>query len=127
MGLHFVGGERIQRGRGVGGLLKLATKLFFPVAKIAQKALKSKTGQKIVNAVKDQAVNSSMNIANELIQGKSIKDSFSNELKTVKKKAKRKAVEIGVDLVNNQNKKIKRKKKKKKKIKSKSFKRDIFS
>ena len=42
-------------------------------------------------------------------------------------KEKRKAVEIGVDLVNNQNKKIKRKKKKKKKIKSKSFKRDIFS
>ena len=46
MGLHFVGGERIQRGRGVGGLLKLATKLFLPLAKIAQKALKSKTGKK---------------------------------------------------------------------------------
>ena len=70
MGLHFIGGERIQIGRGMGGLLKLATKLFFPVAKIAQKALQSKTGKQIVNAVKDQAVNSSMNIANELIQGK---------------------------------------------------------
>ena len=37
---------------------------------IALKALKSKTGKKIVIAVKDQAVNSSMNIANELRQGK---------------------------------------------------------
>ena len=83
MGLNFIGGERIQRGRGVGGLLKLATKLFFPVAKMAQKALKSSTGQKIVNAVKDQAINSSMNIANELIEGKNVKDTFSKELQKV--------------------------------------------
>ncbi len=84
MGMHFVGGERIQRGRGIGGLLRIASKLFSPVAKIAKQVLKSDTGKKIVGAVKNQAINSSINIANDIAEGKNMKESLSNEFENVK-------------------------------------------
>lgn len=112
MGLYFVGGERIQRGRGIGGLLRMASKLFFPVAKVVKKVLKSDTGRKIVNAVKDQAINSSLNIVNDLSEGKNIKESLSDEFKKAKQNSKRKAVEIGTDFVIDKVSNLKKKRKK---------------
>ena len=133
MGLHFIGGERLQRGRGIGGLLKIASKLFFPVAKIAQKVLKSNTGKKIAHAVKDQAINSSINIVKDLVEGKNIKESLTDEFDNVKLNSKRKAIEIGSGFINEQiskqnnpPKRAKKNKNKKNKNKNKSFKRDIF-
>ena len=38
MGLNFIGGERIQRGKGIGGLLRAASKLFSPITKLTKKA-----------------------------------------------------------------------------------------
>ena len=66
MGIYFDGGERLQRGRGIGGLLKLASKLFSPLARVAKKALQSNTGKKLANAVKEQAIESSINVASDL-------------------------------------------------------------
>ena len=62
MALRFIGGDRIQRGRGVGGLLRLASKLFSPVARVVKNVLRSNTGKLIGNAVKEQAVESSINV-----------------------------------------------------------------
>lgn len=131
MGLHFVGGERIQRGSGIGGLLRIASKLFFPIAKVAQKVLQSDTGKQIVGAVKNQAINSSINIANDIAEGKNVKESFKNEFENAKQNSKRKAIDIGADFVNKQILSPKKSKKninkKGKKNKNKSFKKDIFN
>ena len=71
MGLFFHGGERIQRGRGIGGLFRFASKLFKPLGTLAVKAVKSPAGKKIVNAVKNQAIDSSIKVAQDLVSGKS--------------------------------------------------------
>lgn len=97
MSFRFSGGERIQRGRGIGGFMKIASRLFYPVVNIAKKALQSKTGRKIVDAVKEQAIDSSLNIAKEIASGKNVKQSLNDEFKNVKKNTKRKALEIGVE------------------------------
>ena len=50
--LKFKGAEMLQRGRGIGGLLRLAKSIFSPllrsIGKTAVKAVASKTGQKAV-------------------------------------------------------------------------------
>ena len=99
MGPFFIGGKRVQRGKDIGGLLRLATKLLRPVGTLAAKALKSDTGKRIVDAVKNQAIDSSLNIAKDLAEGKNIKETFKNEFDNVKDNTKRKAIDIGVDLL----------------------------
>ena len=99
MGPFFIGGKRVQRGKGIGGLLRLATKLLRPVGTLAAKALKSDTGKRIVDAVKNQAIDSSLNITKDLAEGKNIKETFKNEFDNVKDNTKRKAIDIGVDLL----------------------------
>ena len=66
MSLRFRGGERLQRGRGIGGLLRLAKGLFSPLAKTIKKAVTSNTGKAIGKAVKNQLVESGANIASDV-------------------------------------------------------------
>ena len=84
MGIYFDGGDRLQRGRGVGGLLKLASKLFSPLTRIAKKAIQSNTGKQITNAVKEQAIQSSINVASDIAKGRNIKDSIEDEFENAK-------------------------------------------
>ena len=123
MGIYFTGGERLQRGRGIGGILKAASKLFAPLASIAKRAVSSDVGKKVVNAVKNQAIESSINIAKDLADGGNIKNSLKNEFGNVKQKSKRKAFELGVEYLQNNKK---RKIQKNKKNKNKKIKKDIF-
>lgn len=111
MAPYFHGGERLQRGRGIGGLLRLATKLFRPMGTLTAKALKSSTGKKIINAVKDQAIDSSINVARDLVEGKSIKESLKDEYENAKSNVKRKAIDIGSDYINKRNSTSTKKKK----------------
>ena len=97
MGLNFLGGERIQRGRGIGGLLRVASKLFSPISTLAKKAIKSEPGKRILNAVKDQAVDSTVNVVKDIVGGKNIKETLKDEFHNVKKNAKRGAIDLGVD------------------------------
>ena len=131
MGLYFVGGERMQKGKGIGGVLRFASKLFLPISRVAKKAIQSNTGKKLVDAVKEQAIDSSINIATDIAKGKNLKGSLSNELKNVKENAKRKAVEIGLDYLKEKSPKHRKKQDKKltHKVKSKrrGKARDIFS
>ena len=124
MGTFFRGGERIQRGKGIGGVLRIASKLFTPLKNIVQKALSSDTGKKVISSVKEQAIDSSINLAKDLASGKNLKRSITDEMENVKANAKRKAIDIGIDL-------LKAKKKTPSKTKNKIVKRrkktkDIF-
>ena len=78
MTLTFVGGEPLQRGRGLGGLLRLVKSVFSPIAKTAVKAAKSNTGKAIFKALKEQAIDSSVNLATDALRGNNIKIQFFN-------------------------------------------------
>ena len=103
MGMFFPGGKRIQRGRGIGGWLGIASKLFRPLGSLAVKAIKSPAGKKIVNAVKNQAIDSSINVANDLASGKGVKESLKDEFENVKESTKRKVLTIGSNYLKENN------------------------
>ena len=124
MGAFFRGGERIQRGKGIGGWLRLASKLFTPLKNVAQKVLSSKTGKKVISSVKEQAIDSSINLAKDLAAGKDLKSSINDEMESVKDNVKRKAVDIGIDFL--KAKKKKHQKTKKKVVRRSKKQRDIF-
>ena len=88
MSIRFKGGESLQRGRGIGGLLRLAKSVFSPIiktlGKTAIKAVKSKTGKAVLGAIKDQALTSGMNMAADAIRGNDLTESFQNEVAAVR-------------------------------------------
>ena len=49
--------------------------------------------------MKEQAIDSSINLAKDLASGKDLKRSISDEMDNVKGNAKRKAIDIGLDLL----------------------------
>ena len=53
MSLRFRGGERLQRGRGIGDLLRLVKSVFSPLVKTVAKAAKSNIGKALGNALKE--------------------------------------------------------------------------
>lgn len=124
MGTFFRGGERIQRGKGIGGVLRIASKLFTPLKNIVQKALSSDTGKKVISSVKEQAIDSSINLAKDLASGKNLKRSITDEMENVKANAKRKAIDIGIDLL--KAKKKTQSKTKNKIVKKRKKQKDIF-
>ena len=87
MTLRFVGGEQLQRGRGIGGLLRLAKSVFSPIAKTVVRAAKSNTGKSILKALKEQAIDSTVNLATDALKGKDMKESFQNEISNVRENA----------------------------------------
>ena len=88
MSLRFVGGEHLQRGRGIGGLLRLMKSVFSPVVKTVGKkvasAIKSSSGKKFLNVLKDQAIDSSMTLASNALKGNDMNTSIQDELNSVK-------------------------------------------
>ena len=130
MAPYFHGGERLQRGRGIGGLLRIASSLFRPLGSVTAKALKSAAGKKIINAVKNQAIDSSINVARDLVEGKNIKESLKDEFENAKSNAKRKAIEIGSDYLKKKNAEFssapKKRRISRKRIRKTVKKRDIF-
>ena len=87
MSLRFRGGERLQRGRGIGGLLRLAKGLFSPLAKTIKKAITSNTGKAIGKAVKNQLVESGANIASDVLMGNDVKESMQREVQNARQNA----------------------------------------
>ena len=90
MSLRFKGGNLLQKGRGIGGLLRAASSLFKPFFKTiggtALKVARSNTGKAIGKALKKQAISSAKNIAFDTIRGENIKDSLDNEVSNVRKR-----------------------------------------
>ena len=89
MSLRFSGGQVLQRGRGIGGLLRLMKSVFAPVVKSVSRgvvsAAKSQGGKKLLNVLKEQAINSSMNMAADTLRGVDLKESFEREKKSLKR------------------------------------------
>ena len=90
MSLRFKGGNLVQRGRGIGGLLRAASSLFMPLFKsvgsTAIKVARSDAGKAIGKVIKEQAITSAKNIAVDTIKGRNIKDSVRNEVGNVRKR-----------------------------------------
>jgi hypothetical protein len=84
MSLRFRGGERIQRGRGIGGILRFAKSLFTPIlSKLGGKAVKvaqSQAGKIALNALKEQAIDSGLKLSEDLVRGNDMKESLRNEV-----------------------------------------------
>ena len=87
MSLRFRGGERLQRGRGIGGLLCLAKGLFSPLAKTIKRVVTSNTGKAIGKAVKNQLVESGANIASDVLMGNDVNESIQRELQNTRQNA----------------------------------------
>ena len=98
--IRFSGGERYQRGRGIGGLLRLAQGLFKPVMQILGRvvkssagkaignAIKSNTGRAIGRALKNQAIDSAKNLATDVLSGNPLNEGFKREVYNIKNRAK---------------------------------------
>ena len=82
MNLRFRGGDRLQKGRGIGGLLRWVNSVFSPLVKTVATVAKSNSGKAIGNALKEQAISSAINLTVELIKGNNLIVSLKNELKS---------------------------------------------
>lgn len=87
MTLKFTGGEYLQRGRGLGGLLRLAKSVFSPIVRTVTQAAKSNTGKAILNALKEQAIESTVNLATDALRGNDMSESFQGELSSIRENA----------------------------------------
>ena len=79
MALRFKGGERLQRGRGIGGLLRLARGLFKPLVTNAKKVITSNAAKAAGKAIANQIVESGANIATAALMGNNVNDTLKRE------------------------------------------------
>ena len=96
MSIRFRGGERIQRGRGIGGLLRIAKGLFKPLAKGVQTALTSNAAKTAGKAIANQLVESGANIATAALMGNNVNDTLKREME-----AGRQNAIVGVQMLKN--------------------------
>ena len=87
MSIRFSGGERFQRGRGIGGLLRLAKGLFKPAIESIGRVVKSNTGKAIGNALKNQAIDTAKNLATDVLSGNPLKEGVKREVHNIKNRA----------------------------------------
>ena len=87
MALKFKGGERLQRGRGIGGLLRLAKGLFSPIVKTVKRAITSNAAKATGKAIAKQLVESGANIASDALAGNDVNESFQRQLQAGKQNA----------------------------------------
>ena len=92
MSLHFRGGELQQKGKGIGGFFRIVSSVLKPLLKrVGQSVLTaatSSTGKAIGRAISEQALESTLNMTNDYLSGNSLTESFENEKKNLKNKAK---------------------------------------
>ena len=98
MSIRFSGGERFQRGRGIGGLLRLAKGLFKPVIQTIGKAVKSNTGKAIGRALKDQAISTGTNLLADIVAGNNLKEGIDREVGNIRQNAA-----LGIQQLTNNN------------------------
>ena len=93
MSLHFRGGELQQKGKGIGGFYRIVSSVLKPLVKrVGQSVLNaatSSTGKAIGRAISEQALESTLNMTQDYLSGNSLSESFENEKKNLKNKAKK--------------------------------------
>ena len=89
--VRFKGGELLQQGRGIGGLLRLVKSVFKPLIRTAGKtivkAANSDVGKQVFKNLKDQAIESGVHLTTAAMRGDDMGEAFNNEIQTVKRKA----------------------------------------
>ena len=121
MSLRFRGGERLQRGRGIGGLLRLAKGLFKPILKSAKAAVTSNAAKAIGKAVTNQLVESGANIATDALMGNDVNESMQREVQNARQKAAVGVQNLKRGLQQKRKREEPKKKKKKKAVKNSKF------
>ena len=86
MSIRFSGGDRFQRGRGIGGILRAAKSLFQPIIGTIGRAVKSNTGKAIGNAIKEQVIESGVNLAADALRGNDLSVELNREANSFKKR-----------------------------------------
>ena len=85
---RFKGGDLHQRGRGIGGFFRAIGSLFKPLMKSAGKtivkAATSKAGKAIGESLKEQAINSAVNMTADVLRGNDLQESVSREYITAR-------------------------------------------
>ena len=93
MSLHFRGGELQQKGKGIGGFFRIVSSVLKPLVKrVGQSVLNaatSSTGKAIGRAISEQALESTLNMTQDMLSGNSLSESFEAEKKNLKDKAKK--------------------------------------
>jgi hypothetical protein len=91
MSLRFRGGDYIQRGRGIGGLSRMATNVCLPLMKTAEKTIikagKSKAGKAVFGAITDQAISSGSNLLADALRGNNLQESLHNKGQNIRQRA----------------------------------------
>ena len=91
MSLRFRGGERLQRGRGIGGILRLIKSVFSPVVrslgKTAVKVASSGAAKTVGTALKEQALTSAVNLGIDALRGENLQESLNREVGSARQKA----------------------------------------
>ena len=107
MTIHFRGGEYLQKGRGIGGFFRGLVNFFRPMMKSAGssivKAATSNTAKSIAKTLGEQAMDSSLNMAKDMIHGNDLRDSLNREIDNFK--------QTGDDIVTDLKEKIGKKRK----------------
>ena len=86
MSIRFSGGDRFQRGRGIGGILRIAKSLFQPIIGTIGRAVKSNTGKAIGKAIKEQVIESGVNLAADALRGNNLNEGLNREVKSFKER-----------------------------------------
>ena len=121
MSLRFRGGERLQRGRGIGGLLRLAKGLFKPILKSAKAAITSNAAKAIGKTVANQLVESGANIATDALMGNDVNESVLREVQNAKQNAAVGVQNLKRGLQQKRKREEPKKKKKKKAVKNSKY------
>lgn len=97
MGIQFRGGELQQKGKGIGGFFRGLVNFFRPMVKSVGnsvvKAATSNTAKSIAKTLGEQALDSTMNMTKDMLQGNDLKESLHREIGNFKR--------TGLDIVDN--------------------------
>lgn len=97
MGIHFRGGELQQKGKGIGGFFRGLINLVRPVVKSVGssvvKAATSDTAKSIAKTLGEQALDSTMNMTRDALQGNDLQQSLHRESNNFKR--------TGSDIIDN--------------------------
>ena len=84
---HFQKSSQSQRGRGAGNVLRSLYNKVTPAVKyVGSKVLASPISKAALSAVKDIAVNASLNVLKETLQGNELSKSVGNNVSVAKRK-----------------------------------------
>ena len=123
--------RNVQKGRGIGSILSSIFRKIAPFAKtilnIGRKAAATKPVQEVLKSAKKEALKTGVQIADDALKGKNIKDSIKSNAGIAAKSVAQTAIGEAKKMINDPVKKRSAKRQKQGKKKSKRRKKDVFS